>query len=143
MSPAEGLHKILQATSFYTGGWTPYVGNFGGADNSITFLNSGGRTPEVLVAIDYPNVQLIGRGNKSGNSYDILYNKLQAAKRILHAIQETTGYKSHFPELVSCLVRGEIASLGLDDNQRPLLSLNFELITAPLDADRGNRDLYE
>lgn len=143
MSPAEGLHRILEADDFYVGGWTPYVGNFGGADNSITFLNSGGRPPEVLVAIDYPNVQLIGRGNRSGNSYDILYNKMQAAKRKLHAIQETAGFKTYFPELVSCLVRGEIASLGLDDNQRPLLSLNFALITAPSDADRGNRDLYE
>lgn len=143
MSPSEGLYNILQAQSFFTGGWTPYVGNFGAADNSITFVDSGGRAPEVLVAIDYPNVQLIGRGNKAGNSYAILHNKLQIAKRILHAIQETQGFKTHFPELVSCLVRGEIASLGLDDNQRPLLSLNFELITAPLDADRGNRDLYE
>lgn len=140
MSPAEGIYGILNAHNFFTGGWTPFVGYFGAADNSLLMVNSGGRNPEVLVGIDYPNVQIIGRGNKATNSYSILYDKMKAAKLLLHAIMETPQKATAFPELVSCLVRGDITQMGLDDNKRPLMSLNFQLITAPIDT--GNRELH-
>lgn len=139
MSPAEGIYNILAAANFFTGGWTPYVGLMGESANCIACLNTGGASGEVMVAIDYPTVQLLGRGAKSGNSFDILYEKMKAAKLLLHGITETSGADA-YPELVSCIVRGDIAQLGQDENQRPLMSLNFQLITAP--ADVGNRTVY-
>lgn len=140
MSPAEGIYGILNTLGFFAGGWTGYVGALGSNDNSIAVLNSGGLSPEVLVAIDYPGIQLLGRGAKSGNSYDILYEKMKSAKLILHAIQEEPAQAAAYPELASCLVRGDITSLGKDENQRPLMSLNFQLITAPTDV--GHRTVY-
>lgn len=139
MSPADGIYAILEAHNFFQGGWTPNVGILGDANNTIAVLNTGGRSPEVLTAIDYPTVQLLGRGAKSGNSYPILYAKMLEAKKLLHAINEDPAKTTAFPELSSCLARGDITDLGADANQRPLMSLNFQLITSP--ADGGNRPL--
>lgn len=140
MSPAEGLYRILEAKGFFTGGWNPQVGIFSDENNTLAFMDTGGMTPEVLVAIDYPTVQLLGRGNKANNSYSILYEKMKGAKKILHAISQTdSDLITNFPILCSCLVRGEIVPLGQDQNQRPIMSLNFQLITNPTGLEVGNR----
>lgn len=137
-SPAERIYNIMLANNIFQGGWTGYVGMLGQNNNSIAAINTGGRSPEVLVAIDYPTVQILGRGAKSGNSYAVLRSKMEEVKLLLHAINENPAKATAFPELVSCLVRGDITDMGVDDAQRPMMSLNFNLITSPTEV--GNRD---
>lgn len=139
MSPAEGIAAILMGRGLLGGmsGWTPYVSKLGTNDNSVAILDQAGRGREVKIGIDYPAVQLIGRGDKAGNSYSVLYAKMEAISLVLHSIDQNP---SEWTELVSCLVRGGITPLGNDANDRPQVSLNFNLITAPINS--GNRDNY-
>lgn len=141
MSPAEQITRVLERPAFaFAGGpnnWVLTISRMGGKDNTITVYDQPGRGSEVGVAIDYPAIQLIARGSAAGGSYAALYAKMVEARDILHAIPE---HPAEYPELVSCVVRGGIAPLGNDDNDRPRLSLNFNLITSP--AAVGNREQY-
>lgn len=136
MSPAEGIAAILTgAGTIIANGWSLRVGLLGSQDNCLVVIDQPGRTPEPTVSIDYPAVQIIGRGSKAATSYSTLFQKLTDVKTLLHAIAQNP---TAFPELVSCLVRGGVTTLGNDDSDRPQMSLNFNLITAP--AVSGNRD---
>lgn len=136
MTPADKLASIIEAAGL-AGGVSPFkltVGGFNGAGQEVTFLDSGGRAPEVKVAIDYPTVQVIVRGSKAGSGYTAAYTK---AEDIFKLLQGLNRNPIQYPELASCVAIGFINWLGRDENSMPRFSLNWQLIVSP--AAVGNR----
>lgn len=134
MSPADGILAILVDAGIVSTGWVGRVGALhtqANQDQSIAVLDNGGRGAEVKVAIDYPTVQVLIRGSKAAGGYSAGYAKAEA---VLAALQGIDQNPSAYPNLVSCVVRGGITGIGRDENDRPLFSLNFNLITNPSDA---------
>lgn len=135
MSPAVGIHAILEAAALIGGssGWTGKIGHFPETDNVIAVMDGPGRTPEVVVATDYPTIQILLRGDKSPTSYATSYAQAEAIFLALQALP-TLPPPTEYPELTSILARTSIAPMGRDDSNRPLFSMNFNLITTPVNA---------
>lgn len=136
MTPADKLAAITENAGLI-GGATAFklsVGGFNGTAQEVTFIDSGGRAPEVKVAIDYPTVQVIVRGSKAGSGYTAAYAK---AKEIFDLLQAIPTGPAQYPELASCIAVGFINWLGRDENSMPRFSLNWQLITSS--APIGNR----
>ena len=130
-TPAEGLKAICAAVTGLFGGstgWVATVGGFSTTGKEISFLDSGGRSSEVKVAIDYPNVQVMIRGTKAAGGYSEAYQK---AKEVHAALVGIETPNASWTYLTSCVARGDIIWLGRDDEARPRFSLNLQLITQP------------
>lgn len=136
MNAAEGLYEICEAAGIFGGAtnWKGTIGTFTTDAQQLCFMAGAGRAPEVKVAINYPTVQVLARGDAAPNGRAALHSKMLEVFNLLHAIPQNP---TEFPELTSCLARGDIQDLGRDENQRPLASLNFNLIVTPSSA--GNR----
>jgi len=131
MTPAMGIKAILEVATptILSTTWPAKVGRVPKApDQVVVLMDSGGRPPEVGVGIDYPNVQVIVRGSKDSGGYLESYNKALDIKNELLAIPSAP---TAWPELTSCVCRGDITAMGYDENDRPLWSLNLALITTP------------
>lgn len=129
-SPAMGIAEILRAftPSLFTG-WTLRIGRLVPApDKVVAILDTGGVGAEPGMNIDYPTVQVLIRGDKSDSGYKDSYAKAAAVRDALLGIPSGPTV---YPELTSCTQRGHITSMGYDDKDRPLWSLNFALITEP------------
>lgn len=135
-SPAEGLGLILEDLGVLGGttGWTKSIGLLQDIARSVALLDSGGRGGEVKVAIDYPSVQVLVLGDAAPGGYSAAYSKAKEVFDSLVGIDTPNGIWSN---LVSCVALGFINSLGLDEKQRPRMSVNFRLITTP--ENYGNR----
>jgi hypothetical protein len=117
-----------------TTGWKGTIGGFSAEGQQISALDSGGRGGEVKIAIDYPSVQFLVRGDAGTGGYIAAYEK---AKEVFNTL---TGIETPNPvwdELVSCVAVNQPAWLGRDDRDRPRFSVNFRLITEPTEV--GNR----
>lgn len=128
--PAKGIKDILTAAGIFSGGWTGTLGKLVDQDNSIAILDTGGRSSEPRLALDYPSVQVFILGSKVvATGYPDAYAKAIAIKNALLGIPSAP---TQYPELTMCNQLGEINPLGYNENDRPQLSLNFQLITEPV-----------
>src|SRR6202042_992901 len=93
----------------------------------LVVLGTGGKDPEIAVAVDYPTVQLICRGAAASGQYAQARGVLVAAKEALLGIPSAP---TAWPELTLCSVRGDIQDLGYDSSNRPMFSLNLQLIVS-------------
>lgn len=133
-SPADGLLAILEGIAGFLDGWEAHVGRFNTSPNKqIVLRNTGGRSGEVKVAIDYPSVQVLIKGAPKG--YAEAWSKLKDIRDALVAIPTPTA---DYPALTSCVAMGDINDLEYDDSDRPQFSQNFQLITSY--AVSGYRD---
>ena len=103
-------------------------------DQCIMVRKPGGPRPEVKIAIDYPSIQVLVRSTRQG--YDEASDKVEEIKLALHAIPSSPV---QFPDLTSCLLAGEPAFTGYDENNRPIWSANFNCIVSK--NPEGYRDL--
>lgn len=135
-SPAEGIRDILVAEGVLAGvtGWADRVGGLATSAKNVSLIDSGGRGGEVKVAIDYPSVQMLLVGAKVAGGYSDAYAK---AKEIFDTLQGIDTPNATWSGLVSCVAVGQPQWLGRDDQDRPMFSLNFKLITTPENV--GNR----
>ena len=139
--PAAGLKAILDAINVGTpsllSGWVVTEGSMPTfPDMCITLYNSGGRSPEARLAIDYPNVQVIVRGTEKG--YAAAEAKARDLKDIFHGITEAVA--APYPALKSCLQVGDTAEMGRDETNRPRFVMNFRLITMPTPGPFDRRE---
>jgi hypothetical protein len=140
MTVAAGLIEILVAANVGAlapspDPWPIYEGDFPETvDQCLMIRDTGGRAPEVKIAIDYPTVQVLVRSGKAG--YAVAADKADEIKLVLHAINSAPA---QMPELTSCLLMGEKTFVGYDVNKRPVWSVNFNLILSK--DPEGNRDL--
>lgn len=137
-SPAEGIHAILQAASFFGGatGWVGKIGELGHDAPCIAVFDSGGGAGEVLIPIEYPSIQILLRGAAGQGGYAATYDRAEKIHAYLQGIPQNPLEMSR---LTSCVAIGFINWLGRDSNDRPQFSLNFQLITEPVTI--GNRVL--
>lgn len=129
ISPAEGIQKILKDPIYaqYFTGWALNTGQLNDAVTTpmIVIRNTGGISGEPSIAQDYPTVQLIARGAPGSGGQALTYQKLDICKQILLGIPSRPVL---YPNLSSVTMRGEITDSGYDDKNRPLHTVNFQLI---------------
>lgn len=140
MIPSEGFEAILINAGLAGPsivGWPIFLSRFGeDPDSQIALIDLPGRRPEVLIAQDYPGLQVLVRGTKAATGYPDAMAKARAVFNLFQAIP-TVPANAQYPELVSCVSRHDVAPIGYDDQSRPILSMNFDLIVAPV--VQGNR----
>lgn len=138
-SPAEILQQQV-STSILGGatGWTRYVGNLPGSPDKVAaFIDSGGLNPWPHLLLDFPSVQVLVRGPK--DSYGVAYAKAREIRDALLGIDsQDVVVDAETHRLVSVTMMGDIASIGNDSVDRPLLSINFRTIWEP--PSGANRD---
>lgn len=143
--PAAGARGLLVAANT---GWTSapdaptpgcpavYLGVMDDQpDLAVCCISSGGRSPEVHLAVDYPTLQVLVRGPIT-NGYTVSKQIAQTVKDTLLGLfsQDVNGDRWD-----SVSMRGDITWLGPDDKKRPMWSLNFALIVEPGDLTESNR----
>lgn len=130
-SPAWGVLQVLKAVTGMTTGWDFHTGRLTatGPDKQVVLRRYGGRSSEPSIAIDYPAVQAIVRGSRGSvvGSYDEAEKKAITIKKALLGIPSKPAA---YPDLDSVTMRGDINDLGFDDQDRPMFSLNFQLIVS-------------
>lgn len=130
------LDILLSDTDFEAGGWHIGIGQMADKpDRQLTIRHTGGPPGELAVAIDYPSVQVLARGQVSDG--DLAYRKLWATKLKLIGIPSSPA---QWPQLTLCKAIGDIQNLGRDDSDRPMYSMNYSLIVSYEDGTSGNRD---
>lgn len=111
-------------------GWSIDISEFSIVNDTDVLVNHvGGRSPYPHLSINFPSVHVMVRGKKSG--YVAARSKandvVNALLGMFDYVDATSGdtYRS-------CTQIGDIASLGQDDNGRPLLTMNFSFIVLPV-----------
>lgn len=137
--PAVSVKDLLVAggagTFAATSGWSIHVGKLPATPNTaISVMQTGGLAPNPKWLLDYPSIQVMVRG--AANGYVAARAKAQKVKDILLGIasQDLNGDR-----LVQINQIGDIASIGFDDSNRPLFTLNFRLIVEPATSIDSNR----
>lgn len=117
-----------------------FIGQVPKSPGAVIVLNRAGGLPDnPKWAVDYPAVQAIVRGKE--NNSDVAYDKIKAIKDALLGrpsglLPAVTGIAT--PDYVTSItLMGNILTLGRDDSNRALFSVNFRLIVEP--ATTGNR----
>jgi hypothetical protein len=94
------------------------------------FENAGGRPTMTMGsapwAIDRPLIQVICRGNKS--DYLSARDKAETIRALLGAITDQTLSGINIMRMES---QGSVIPMGEDENQRPMVSINFDCMVRP------------
>lgn len=105
-------------------------------DDTITVYDTGGRDPASRHCFLYqPTIQIRSRSHDYGRAYEKL---AEASYLLYHSIHLIRGGIKY----ISLNQTGDITSLGVDDNDRFRLTLNFQLQTQPLVATGRIQDIY-
>lgn len=130
-NPTVGIKNLLVAagagTYGATSGWGIFLGKLPTApDTAIAITSSSGSPSNPKYLIDYPSVQVLVRGAKNG--YEAAYDKALAVQNALLGLPSQTVNGDLWVQVNQI---GSITEMGFDDNNRPLLSVNFALIVEP------------
>lgn len=129
--PAEATKQKLVAANVGVfnadAGWCISIGQFHPTNPQCLLVNgSGGRNPMPHYRINWPSVQVMGRGSESG---------YQAARAKMKEVCDTLlGMGTEVlngDTYRSCNQIGDVIYLGVDTNGRPLFSANFWFIVEP------------
>lgn len=106
--------------------WSGFVAEEPNSEKAtVTFYNTGGRTPNVKWLIDYPSVQVRVRGLKNG--YENSRAKIQEIKDKLIGLPSQMVGSTWW---VSVAGMGDIIDMPFE-NSRPIHVMNFRLIVEP------------
>jgi hypothetical protein len=104
--------------------WMIYKGNLpDGPDRAICLYEYPGGPPLEAWAIDYPNVQVVGRGK--ADDYTALRTKMQDVFNALHANEGPLDNASDTGFVFFYAVGSAPISLGMDEKRRIRVALNF------------------
>jgi hypothetical protein len=138
-APSTGVKDLLVAASIgtfnATTGWSIHIAKEPAEPHTcITVFDSGGLPPNPKWLLDYPSVQVRVRG--APGAYQAAYTKCVAIKNALLGLnsQDINGDR-----WVSVTMAGDINTLGFDESNRPMFSLNFRLILEPAPAAGSTR----
>lgn len=137
-SPAVNFRDMINKPErgLITTGWLATAAKLPPNPDQIIFVrDTGGPASESGVGINYPTIQVIVRGPKTNNSYDVAYNKAAAVRDAFLAVPST-----EWVELTAVNMLGDLLDLGHDDNERARVAVNFRLIVTPINS--GHRELY-
>jgi Bacteriophage minor capsid protein len=148
--PSEGIKDILVTESIgvFAGTdenvWSICIARMrDGPDKMICIFDAPGMSPEPGLNVDYPAIQIIVRGTADG--YPDAWRMCSTIKDIL--LGRPSAVVGADPELgvegdtwASITMTGGIMAVGLDPSERPLFSMNFQLIVHQGDLSRSNRE---
>ena len=137
--PSEDVRSILVAASVVsatpTAAWSVHMGHLPKSPNEVVaVVDTGGLSPNPKWLLDYPSVQVLLRG--APNGYVTTRTKAIRIKDELLGIMSQTVNSNR---IVSITMNGDIAYMGVDQNERPMFSLNFRLIIQPQASADTNR----
>lgn len=95
-------------------------------NRQFSIVRTGGKPSDPKWALDYPSMQVMVRGNPG--DFIIARDKAQNAKDALLGLTSQTIGDTRW---VSVTAIGDVNYLGYDENERPMLSVNFALIIEP------------
>lgn len=97
---------------------------------SIAIFDTGGFNPNPALLLDFKTVQVQVRGNANDNA--LTYEKAQGIKdRLLGAPSQDMPGAAPQDRMVSLTMIGDITFAGRDENDYPIYTINFRLITEP------------
>jgi hypothetical protein len=136
---AEGAKDLLVAAGVGTfgapTGWGIFINKQPTTpDTVITAYASGGLDPNPQWLLDFPSLRVQVRGAPGG--YVAAQSK---AKDVKDALLGLPSQDLNGDRWVSVLMNGDILSLGHDEENRPLFSINFSLIIEPANVAGDNR----
>lgn len=112
-----------------TSGWSIYLTQMPDDDNTpdtcIAILDTGGSAPDPDPDknIGNPTFQVLVRGGKMG--YQTAWDKAREIIVGLHGVHNETWNGTRY---IQIFAMSDILSLGYDESQRPLLSINFSVM---------------
>lgn len=95
-------------------------------DLCVALFDGPGFAPEPNYEYYRPAVQVRVRGNKSG--YLAAWSLAESIRAVLRAVSNETWNATRY---IQIWCAGEIFPLGQDENNRPLLSMNFNVHRTP------------
>lgn len=104
----------------------------------ITLYDAPGLAPEPGLDIDYPSVQVVVRGTVNG--YMAAWKK---ARQIRDALLGRSTEVRNGDMWASVTMMNDIMHLGEDENERPMLTMTFNLIIHPGDMTNSHRNDVE
>jgi len=123
-SPAYDVANILESTAFGLGviGTDIFIGREPASpDNCITVFDTGGYEPESSdVVYELPTVMIKVRNKTYTNGYA----KIAAIKAALHKAANIAEGTTRY---IAIWAQSDIITLGYDDNNRALFSVNFRI----------------
>lgn len=133
--PASQGAKDLLATHVGVSGWTVEIGAMPDEpDKVIMISDTGGLEPNPKWLLDFPSLQVMVRGAVSG--YLDTFREAKAVKDLLLGLP---SQDLNLDRWVSVTLASDVASIGRDENMRPLFSTNFRLILEPQLVGNSNR----
>ncbi|MHA1809369.1 MAG: minor capsid protein [Candidatus Heimdallarchaeaceae archaeon] len=125
--PSQDFKDILVDASIGTFGTDIFIGKEPDSPNAcVTLYDTGGFPPQVNNKLDYPTVQVRIRGEVRG--YQNAYAKAENIKDALHAQGNITQGSTKYS--IWCM--SDILFIGYDDKDRPLFTVNFRTMRAPV-----------
>lgn len=119
-------------------GWGFKFGQLVDAPNQqIVLIDQGDRAGFPHLLVDYLGLQILVRGDKGGNGYQVGYLKMREVRDILLGM---TGHPDEFVELDGITERAPPVPLGNDDKDRHTWSWNVRLLVEPLTNALTNRE---
>jgi len=124
-SPAYSIARYLEANGFGTlAGTTGWSINYAveptAPDETITVIDTGGEPTDTDQMDRRPTFQVRVRGR----NYDVAYTKLDDVAYFLSNAKPVVLDGTRY---VGFMVTSDIASLGKDENNRHLLTINFRV----------------
>lgn len=104
-------------------------------DRMIVIYDTSGMAPEPGLDINYPGIQITVRGLP--NEYKDLHAKARRIKDELLGMPNTVINGDVW---ASITMTSDIISLGYDENERPQVAMNFQLIVHQGDLTNSHRE---
>lgn len=138
--PALAIRDYLVTLGYVAGGtsiapFSVFVGQPPDTPDALILINAtGGPAPENRLLLNYPSVQVVVRGSRSG--YIAASNKIrEVTNKLVGAVPGNLSGDFYR----GCTQLSDIAYLGQDDNTRPMFSANFRFYVEPAEVTGGHR----
>jgi hypothetical protein len=115
VSSTKGLDLIFGTNLFQT--FMPETPNF-----CVSVNDSGGYDPQSNYVYEKPTIQILVRGKLWG--YTAAYAQIKEIHNVLHDLHGEVWGGSKY---IGIWTQGCVLPLGYDNNNRPMLSLNFRI----------------
>ena len=123
--PSEDICDILEQSSVRAGtfGTDLFISKMPSSpDACVCVYDTGGEPPTLPYSYFKPTIQVRVRGIISG--YQSAWDKAKEVMDALHGVSNETWNGSRYI-MIACM--SDIIFVGYDDNNRPLLSMNFTI----------------
>lgn len=138
-APSVGIKDLLVSAGVgafgASAGWSIRIGRMKDhPDTLITIYDTPGVSPEPRLDINRPSCAVIVRGNQNG--YVDTYAKAEEVRNTLLGLPSQTINGDLWAHLT---MSGDILHMGYDEKERPMFSLNFQIILHQGDLDGTHR----